>query len=127
MAIIAVDADGTIFTHCYPKVGRDIGAAPVLKELVDNGHKLILWTMRSDEYLADAVNWYKINGIPLFGINENPEQHSWTNSPKAYANIYLDDAALGIPLTYSVLEDRPYVDWDKTRELLVYMGLIVNV
>lgn len=43
--IIAVDFDGTCVTHEFPKVGRDIGAVPVLRKLVENGHKLILFTM----------------------------------------------------------------------------------
>ena len=46
---IAIDFDGTCVTHEYPNVGRDIGAAPVLRKLVENGHKLILWTMRDDK------------------------------------------------------------------------------
>ena len=45
--IIAVDFDGTCVTHEFPEVGRDIGAVPVLKELVEKGHKIILYTMRS--------------------------------------------------------------------------------
>ena len=85
--IIAIDFDGTVVTHDFPLVGKDIGAVPVLKLLVENGHKLILWTMRSnakevfsnDEniykvpscYLTDAVNWYKNNEIPLFENNCN--------------------------------------------------------
>jgi predicted mannosyl-3-phosphoglycerate phosphatase (HAD superfamily) len=48
--IIAVDFDGTCVTHEYPRIGRDIGAAPVLKRLTDAGHKLILWTMRSTAF-----------------------------------------------------------------------------
>ncbi len=39
--IIAVDFDGTCVTHDYPKVGMDIGATEVLKELVKEGHKLM--------------------------------------------------------------------------------------
>lgn len=45
--IIAVDFDGTCVTHEFPEVGKDIGAVPVLKELVKKGHKIILYTMRS--------------------------------------------------------------------------------
>ena len=47
---------------------------------------------------TDAVNWFKKNDIPLYGINENPDQSSWTTSPKPYCHIYIDDAALGCPL-----------------------------
>jgi hydroxymethylpyrimidine pyrophosphatase-like HAD family hydrolase len=44
--IIAVDFDGTCVTHEYPSMGKEIGAPEVLKQLVDRGHKLILFTMR---------------------------------------------------------------------------------
>ena len=53
--IIAVDFDGTIVTHEYPRIGRDIDAVPVLKELIENGHKIILYTMRSKEHLEEAM------------------------------------------------------------------------
>jgi hypothetical protein len=116
--IIAIDFDGTCVTHEYPKIGRFIGAQKVLKRLVDEGAKLILWTMRSYNHLTDAVNWFNDNQIPLFGINENPEQKIWTGSPKAYAHMYIDDAALGIPLVQGLNGERPYVDWDRVEELL---------
>ena len=45
-ALIAVDFDGTVVTHAYPEIGDDAGAVPVLKELTDNGCRLILYTMR---------------------------------------------------------------------------------
>lgn len=35
--IIAVDFDGTCVTHEFPRVGAEIGAAEVLKELPDTG------------------------------------------------------------------------------------------
>ena len=108
---IAVDFDGTCVTHEYPKVGVDIGAAPVLRRLVDSGHKIILNTMRSGKYLEDAELWFKHNNIPLFGSNINPTQRRWTDSPKVYANLYIDDAALGCPLIIDPnVNNRPYVD-----------------
>lgn len=117
--VIAIDFDGTCVAHEYPKVGKDIGAIPVLKRLVDNGHQLILWTMRSGDYLHDAVNWFKENNIPLYGIQRNPTQDAWTTSPKAYAELYIDDAALGAPLTnIGVENERPYIDWEKIGTML---------
>jgi hypothetical protein len=113
---IAVDFDGTCVTHEYPRVGRYIGAEPVLRELVAAGAKLVLWTMRSGEHLREAVEWFQYRELPLFGINENPEQKSWTQSPKAYAQIYIDDAALGAPLCEGLKGERPFIDWDKVRE-----------
>lgn len=114
---IAVDFDGTCVTHEYPKVGKDIGAVPVLKKLTDSGHKIILNTMRSGKELADAIKWFIDNDISLFGANENPTQKSWTTSPKVYADLYIDDAALGCPLKRdSSISDRPYVDWNEIEK-----------
>lgn len=116
--IIAVDFDGTCVTHAYPYIGKDIGSVPVLKDLVDRGHQLILWTMRSGAFLDDAVEWFSDNEIPLFGVQMNPTQNEWTTSPKAYAQVYIDDAALGCPLSWDpALSDRPFVNWDTVRKI----------
>jgi hypothetical protein len=115
--IIAVDFDGTCVTHAYPEVGRDIGAAPVLRRLVEAGAFLILWTMRGGKHLRDAEQWFEDNGIELWAVNENPEQHRWTNSPKAYAHIYIDDAAFGSPLVQSTIpNERPYINWKAVEQ-----------
>jgi len=123
---IAVDFDGTCVTHEYPKVGRDIGAVSVLKKLTEAGHLLILNTMRCGKELRDAVNWFIKNGIPLYGVNKDPGQKNWTKSPKVFANVYIDDAALGCPLHYPVVDikpngdriyGRPHVDWQKIDAL----------
>lgn len=131
--ILAIDFDGTCVTHKYPKVGRDIGAVPVLKKLVENDHKLMLWTMRGNKptsegvnTLQDAVDWFKNNDIPLWGINENPDQKAsgWTNSNKQYAQMYIDDTALGCPLMYDWGIEKPFIDWVKVEIELTKMGLI---
>jgi len=115
--IIAIDFDGTCVTHAYPKIGKDIGAVPVLKQLVQYGHQLILWTMRSNKELDEAVNWFMNNKIPLYGINHNSNQYTWTTSPKVYAQLYIDDAAFGAPLLFNKeISDRPYIDWDEIAE-----------
>ncbi len=139
--IIGIDFDGTCVTHEFPKVGRDIGAVPVLKKLIAAAHKLLLFTMRSDIenptsdeydihpvggiYLTDAVNWFKENDIPLYGVNTNPDQHTWTKSPKAYCHLYIDDAALGCPLINDPeVSDRPYVDWFSVENYLIMKSII---
>jgi hypothetical protein len=125
MGYIVVDCDGTVVTHEYPKMGKDIGAVPVLKELIDNKHQLILFTMRSGKKLDDAVNWFKENDIPLFGIQTNPSQHEWTDSPKAYGQLIIDDAAAFAPLRLDLsYSSRPFIDWDKMRNELVRTGWI---
>lgn len=134
--IIGVDFDGTCVTHDYPFVGKDIGAVRVLKALTDKNHQLILYTMRSPRWNAnkllmetniidDAINWFKNNDIPLYGINENPNQKSWTLSPKPFCHLYIDDAALGIPLTFNKeLSQRSYVDWIAVEGLLKNMEIL---
>ena len=122
--VIAVDFDGTCVTHDYPYIGSDIGAVPVLKELVDAGYNLVLNTMRSGRLEKDAVRWFKENNIPLYGVNCNPDQKSWTSSPKVFADLYIDDAALGIPLKTSQTSTRPFVDWVEVRKLLIALGYL---
>lgn len=128
---IVIDFDGTVVTHDFPSVGKDIGAVPVLRRLVGRGHRLILFTMRSNgepihgdfetdgQYLDHAVEWFKNNGIELWGIQTNPEQASWTTSPKAYGKLIIDDAALGAPLkTDRSISGRPFIDWVRVEEML---------
>lgn len=116
---IAVDFDGTCVTHEYPNIGKDIGAVPVLKKLTDRGHKIILNTMRSGDKLKEAIQWFTDNNIPLYGANENPTQKSWTESPKVFANLYIDDAALGCPLIFDhAVSSRPFVNWVMVEEIL---------
>lgn len=95
---IAIDFDGTVVKHAYPLIGEDIGAWPVIKELVDKGHRIILFTMRSGDPLDEAIDLFRFKDIPLYGVNKNPTQKNWTRSPKAYAHLYIDDAALGFLL-----------------------------
>lgn len=140
--VICIDFDGTCVAHDYPNIGYDIGSVQVLRRLVEEGHKLVLFTMRSNitdvegngkeiltvkggNYLDDAVNWFKENNIPLYGINVNPEQILWTTSPKAYGHLYIDDAALGIPLI-DVPNERPYVNWIEVIGLLKSKGILTK-
>jgi hypothetical protein len=125
---IGIDFDGTLADHCYPEIGKPVpGAVEGCKELVRRGAKLILFTMRSDSeasgpVLTDAVEWCKSQGIELFGVNRNPTQDAWTNSPKAYAHVYVDDAAFGCPLKENPRSGgRPFVDWSKVMPTLIEM------
>jgi hypothetical protein len=118
--IIGVDFDGTCVDHMYPEIGADVPFAVfALDYLQKCGFDIILWTMRSGQTLDDAVEWFRNRDIKLYGINNNPQQHEWTNSPKAYANIYIDDNAIGCPLLLNPrYNGRPYVDWIKVLELI---------
>ena len=76
-------------------------------------------------FLDDAIDWFKKNNIPLYGIQENPTQSNWTTSPKAYAHVYIDDAALGCPLEWNTdICKRPYVDWNQVELILKHRKII---
>lgn len=125
--VIAVDFDGTIVTHEYPNIGKNIGAIHVLKRLIANGHQLILNTMRSGKELDEAVEYLKNEGIELYGINENPTQKEWTTSPKVLADKYIDDANVGCPILINYeISLRPFVNWRLIELLLEQTGILRN-
>ena len=114
---ICIDFDGTIVKHEFPLVGKpNPNAIEWIKKFQEAGAKIILFTMRSDEgrlgpTLTHAVDYLKENEVELYGVNENPTQKGWTSSPKAYGQLYIDDAASGCPLMHPKNGGRPYVDW----------------
>lgn len=111
--LISLDFDGTCVTHEYPEIGKSIGAEYYLSQMVKHGMKLMLWTMRDGDTLEQAANWFRDRGIPLYGINENPDQASWTKSPKMHAELFIDDRGAGIPLKMDLKKSaRPFVDWE---------------
>lgn len=111
---ICVDFDGTVVDHRYPDVGEPVPhAIDYLKDWQGKGAKLILFTMRSGQELEEAVQYLEGEGVELHGVNRNPDQDSWTESPKAYGHVYVDDAAFGCPKVHPLSFARPCVDWLK--------------
>ena len=109
---ICIDFDGTICDHAYPKIGIAVpNAVSYMRMFQDAGVDIILWTVRDGIELELAVNYVKTCGINLFGINENPAQKSFSNSPKAWGHLYIDDAAYGCPLIQPTGFLRPCVNW----------------
>lgn len=123
--IIAVDFDGTCVEHDYPSVGIDVeGAVEVLRAIVAKRHRLILFTMRSGSKLDDAVRWFRDRKIELWAVNENPEQREWTSSPKVYADLYIDDSAIGCPIRFIDGVRHPVVNWSKIKSILESDGIL---
>ena len=121
---IGIDFDGTMVTHKYPEIGEplDYAVETVLK-LQEVGHKIILYTMRSEERLAQAVEYMEEEGIELYSVNENPSQKYWTKSPKIFCNLVIDDNALGCPMDYDI-DVRPCVDWIEVEKQLKERGVL---
>ena len=74
--IIAIDFDGTIVEDAYPNIGKPmIFAFETMKKLQSEGHRLILWTYRTDKKLQEAVDFCKQQGLEFYAINKSyPEE-----------------------------------------------------
>jgi len=121
---IAVDFDGTIVEHKYPKIGRPFPfAIEVLRALQKKGHQIILWTFRSDLELEEAVDFCLNNGLEFYAVNKNypEEQMDYEVPRKIHADIYIDDRNIGgIPSwgeIYRIIcpEDDLFVSKKRTR------------
>ncbi len=138
MAVIGLDFNGTCVTYDYPKaVGRDIGAVPVLRRLLEAGHEFVLMTcltpanhsvhVRKDLY-DEMIEWFRKNNIPIIGVNVNPYQDPVEFPPhsgKVRCDLYIDDHSLGIPLMIDTeLSEREFVDWEATEIMLEENGFL---
>ena len=97
--VIAVDFDGTIVEHRYPEIGKEIPfATATLRQLIADGHELILWTVREGELLRDAVEYCRKRGVTFFAVNRDFEEEDGTNSDfsrKIRADLFIDDRNIG--------------------------------
>ena len=120
---IAVDFDGTIVTHEYPNIGKEIPfAVQTLKMLQADGHKIILWTVREGDLLRDAIQWCREKGLEFYAANKDyPEEEEQNNnhySRKLKADIWIDDRNIGgLPdwgTIYQIIKNK------KTYEEIIY-------
>lgn len=114
------------------------GAERVLKRLIENGHRLILFTCRSNKPfklengkfhyngLDQAINWFSDRNIPLYGVQINPDQWAYTTSNKSHTDIMIDDTCLFIPIKYNLnLSERGFVCWQRIEAELENKGLLI--
>ena len=112
--IIALDFDGTICKHTkFPNVGPPVpGAIDWIKKYDELGARQFLWSCRNGQYLGNAIEYLEENGVILEGYNDiSYGSKAFAPYPKLFANIYIDDAAIGVPLIYTS-DERAYLDWD---------------
>lgn len=118
--IIAVDFDGTIVEHKFPRIGEPLPMAfETLKRLKEAGHKLILWTCREDEgylisrqFLSEAVMFCRANGVEFDAVNESIREYEFRPengvNRKPYADVMIDDRNFG-----------GFPGWDAVAEALL--------
>lgn len=95
---IAVDFDGTIVEHRYPEIGKEKPfAIQCLKQLQQEGNRLILWTSREGKLLEDAVAFCHERGLDFYAVNSNQPDDALFKYPsaKVIADVYIDDRNLG--------------------------------
>ena len=95
---IAVDFDGTIVEHEYPRIGREKPfAIETLKMLRSEGNRLILWTSREGKLLEEAVEWCHARGLDFYAVNSNQPSDAMLrhDTTKVLADVYLDDRNIG--------------------------------
>jgi hypothetical protein len=99
--VIAVDFDGTIVEHKYPEIGEERPfATEILKMLIADRHKLILWTVREGKLLDDAVKWCAERGVTFYAVNSDSsemfaEAKKNNLSCKLNADYFIDDCNIG--------------------------------
>ena len=110
--ILAIDFDGTIRKA---KRATDEGCElmphckETLKQLYEEGYRMILWTCRSYAWLEEVIAFLQKEDILQYFecINENVKDIIWWDTRKVYADRYIDDLNLqGFPgwvKTYAIL------------------------
>lgn len=95
--VIAVDFDGTIVEHEYPKIGAPIPfAIETLLKLQQEGHTLVMWTCRYGELLQEAADYCAGKGLIFYAYNKNyPEEDPKTAARKLTSDLFIDDRNVG--------------------------------
>lgn len=97
--IVAVDFDGILCENAFPNIGKPHYKIILqVRQLIDLGVEVVLWTSRADDRLADAVAWCDDYGLQFTAVNENTpsniEQYKNEHpngTRKVYADYYIDD------------------------------------
>lgn len=97
--IIAVDFDGILCENKFPEIGPpQYEVISLVRQLIDRGNEVVLWTTRNGNELTAAVNWCEDRGLHFCAINapapSNEKEYADkypVQSRKIYADIYIDD------------------------------------
>lgn len=97
--IIAIDFDGVLCEDRFPEIGApDYEVVSLVRQLIDAGHEVILWTCRVDARLQEAVEWCEDRGLRFCAVNENAPSNRarWAakypnGTRKVYADVYVED------------------------------------
>jgi len=108
--VIAVDADGTLFSkEGFPHVGKEnVELVDKLKDRQRAGDTIILWTCREGELVDMVVEWAEKRGLYFDAVNANSADYDHAQH-KIVADIYIDDRGM-TPHDFMMADlDTPYV------------------
>lgn len=89
--VIAIDFDGTIVDHEFPKIGKlKERAKEVINKLAVNNY-VCIWTCRGGDYAIAAYNFLNANNIMFSYFNQSPMDKINVNCRKIIADYYIDD------------------------------------
>lgn len=118
--IYAIDFDGTLCKNMFPKIGDPNNTViNKIKNIKENGNKLILWTCRTGKRLDEAVKWCNSKGIEFDAINNNIQDiinKFKCDSRKIVADYYIDDKAIKVLDFISTREEVNEVEKLEFRE-----------
>ena len=117
---VAFDLDGTILEYHPGMANKGIFGPPIpgmiseMRKLMKNGWKIIIWTCRGNS--PELQEHLKKCNIPYDEINVNTSfAHE---SPKIYADVYVDDRSIGYRgdsrgLANRIMAFRPWYKYEK--------------
>lgn len=113
--IVALDFDGTLCEHAFPKIGPpNTELLELLKKMQDQHNiSYILWTCRQGDRLEEAARWCEEKGLRVQAVNKNivdtQQQYGW---PKIFYNWCIDDRNLPVDIDVikAVLIDKKPVN-----------------
>jgi hypothetical protein len=94
--IIAIDFDDTIAKLTPDLVPTTLvpDADTVINYLHDIGCFIIIWTCRSKKYIPSMIKFLEDKKIKYDAINKNAPWNHFTDSPKAFCHLSIDDTGL---------------------------------
>lgn len=125
--IISVDFDNTIVNSEFPKIINILAnVKKTMKKIKENGHKILIYTCRENEYKQDMIKFLVKKQIPFDSVNTHIVLHflgetleQGLDRKKIYADYYIDDRNLGIK------KDKDgNVDWFYVEKELIKEGII---
>lgn len=131
--LILLDFDGTVTEHEFPAIGRfNPRAMEVIKLLKDNGHTIVLNSIRCNvggaslEKALEYINLHPEIEVEIDGHTEKKiYSHPW-DLEKALRDgeLHIDDQSLNAPMRQAAMTSGYMFDWVEAEKQLREHGII---